>query len=124
MPARGAWREQMAPLSDPLILDKIRHALSEWNCTGYITWKSVARAWVEANLEGMTTRAIGEDLFRYVEAGGPIDQVRESRPEWSEQRFHYDFRIPIAGRLVYIETILVEDDPEDPTIHVVSIHDA
>ncbi len=28
------------------------------------------------------------------------------------------------SRLVYIETILVEDDPEDSTIHVVSIHDA
>ncbi len=30
----------------------------------------------------------------------------------------------IGGRLLYIETILVEDDPNDPTIHVVSIHDA
>jgi hypothetical protein len=26
--------------------------------------------------------------------------------------------------LVYIETVLVEDDPYDPTVHVVSIHDA
>jgi hypothetical protein len=24
----------------------------------------------------------------------------------------------------YIETVLVEDDPDDPTIHIVSIHDA
>jgi hypothetical protein len=72
----------------------------------------------------MTTRAVGEEMFRYVEAGGPIDQVSETRPQWSEHRFHYDFRISISGRQVYIETILVEDDPEDPTIHVVSIHDA
>ncbi|HEY4760625.1 MAG TPA: hypothetical protein VIH42_08605 [Thermoguttaceae bacterium] len=113
----------MAPLSDPLIIAKIYQALSEWNCTGYITWKAIARAWVQANLEGMTTRAVGEEMFRFVDAGGQIDQVIESRPEWSEHRFHYDFRIPIAGRIPYIETILVEDDPEDPTIHVVSIHD-
>jgi hypothetical protein len=30
----------------------------------------------------------------------------------------------IGGRPLYIETILIEDDPDDPTIHVVSIHDA
>jgi hypothetical protein len=114
----------MAPLTDPTVFAKIRHALSEWNCTGYITWKSVARAWVEKNLTGFTTRAIDEELFRYVEAGGVVDQVRETRAEWSEYRFHYDFRIPIAGKQFYVETILVEVDPNDPTIHVVSIHEA
>jgi hypothetical protein len=30
----------------------------------------------------------------------------------------------IGGRFLYIETIHVEDDRDDPTIHVVSIHDA
>lgn len=34
------------------------------------------------------------------------------------------FRINVGDRLLYIETILVEHDPDDPTIHVVSIHDA
>jgi len=114
----------MAPLTDMAILAKFRHALSEWNCTGYITWKGIAREWVEANLEGFTTRAVGEAMFNYVEAGGRIDQTRETRPEWNTQRFHYDFRIVIGDRLIYVETILVEDDRDDPTIHVVSIHDA
>jgi len=113
----------MASLTNPKIVAKIRHALSEWNCTGYITWKSVAREWVEKDLEGLTTRAIGEELFRHASAGVEIDQVQESRPEWSGCRFHYDFRLPIEGRLLYIETVLIEDDPDDPTIHVVSIHD-
>jgi hypothetical protein len=98
--------------------------LNEWNCTGYITWKGIARQWVEENLEGFTTRAVGEEMFRHFQGGGEIDQVRETRPEWSGQRFHYDFRVPMGDRLIYIETILVEDDPDDPTIHVVSIHDA
>jgi hypothetical protein len=113
----------MAPLTDPAILRKVKHALSEWNCAGYITWKQTAREWVEENLEGFTARAVGEAMFQHVEGGGQIDQVKETRPEWSAERFHYDFRIPLAGRLVYVETILVEDDPNDPTIHVVSIHD-
>lgn len=114
----------MARLTDPALLAMFRHALSEWNCSGYITWKRIAREWVEDNLEGFTTRAVGEELFRFFDAGGEVDQVRETRPEWSEQRFHYDFRLEIGGRRLYIETILVDDDPDDPTIHVVSIHDA
>jgi len=114
----------MARLTDPTLLARFRHALSEWNCTGYITWKRVAREWVEENLEGFTTRAIGEELFRFFEVGGEIAQVRETRPEWSEYRFHYDFRIEFGGRRLYIETVLLDEDPNDATIHVVSIHDA
>jgi hypothetical protein len=113
----------MAALTNPAVLAKFQHALREWNCTGYVTWKSVARQWVEENLEGWSTRAIGEEMFRHASGGGEIDEVKESRPEWSDRRFHYDFRIAVEGRLLYIETILIEDDPDDPIVHVVSIHD-
>jgi hypothetical protein len=111
----------MVRLTDAVILTKLRQALSQWRFTGYITWKPIARQWLEQNLEGWTTRSVGEEMFRYFEAGGEIDQTRETRPEWNQERYHYDFRIEIAGRLLYIETILVEDDT---TVHVVSIHDA
>jgi hypothetical protein len=114
----------MARLANPEILARFQHALSQWRVTGYITWKPIARQWLERNLEGLTARSVGEEMFRFVLAGGDIDQVRETRPQWSEQRFHYDFRMDIGGRFLYIETILVEDAPDDPTIHVVSIHDA
>ena len=114
----------MARLTDPEILTKFQHVLSQWQFTGYITWKPIARQWLEQNLEGFTTRSVGEEMFRFFAAGGEIDQVRETRPRWSEHRFHYDFRMVIGGRLLYIETILVEDDPDDPTVYVVSIHDA
>jgi hypothetical protein len=30
----------------------------------------------------------------------------------------------IAGKEIYIETILQDDDPKDPTIRIVGIHDA
>ena len=113
----------MPPLTNAELLAKFRHALREWNCTGYITWKRVAREWVEKNLEGFTTRAIGEEMYRHAMTGGEIDHVKESREEWSDRRFHYDFRIPVEGRLLYIETVLIEDNPDDPMIHVVSIHD-
>jgi hypothetical protein len=114
----------MARLTDPEILAKLEHALGHWKFTGYITWKPIARQWLEENLEGFTTKSVGEEMFRFHSAGGEIDQVLETRPEWTEHRFHYDFRMDIGGRFLYIETVLLDEDSDDPTIHVVSIHDA
>jgi len=114
----------MARLSDPAILAKFQRALSQWRFTGYVTWKPIARQWVEQNLEGWTTRSVAEEMCRFYESGGEIDEIQERRPEWSEKRFHYDFRVEMGGRLLYIEMILVDDDPDEPTIHVVSMHDA
>ncbi len=114
----------MARITDPEILGKFLHTLGQWQFTGFVTWKPIAREWLETNLEGLTTRFVAEAMACFVESGGAIDQVRETRPEWSEHRFHYDFRIDIGGRMLYIETILIEHNLDDPTIHVVSIHDA
>jgi len=114
----------MTRLTDPEVLTQLRSVLSQWPFTGYVTWKPIARQWLEQNLEGFTTRSIAEEMFRFVATGGEVDQVREMRPQWSEHQYHYDYRIEIGGRLLYIETMLIENHPDDPTIHVVSIHDA
>jgi hypothetical protein len=95
----------MPPLTDPVILAQFQAVLANWNCTGYVTAKDVALAWIADEL------------------GGIIDQVKETRPEWDDWPFHYDFRLPIRGRELYIEVLLQDDDPKDPTIHIVSIHD-
>jgi hypothetical protein len=112
----------VARLTNSTILAQFRIALSSWSFTGYITWKEVARKWVQTNLEEFTPRAIGEIMFQYFELGGEIDEVRETRSEWDAVKYHYDFRIPINDQRIYIETILVLDEPEEPIIHVVSIH--
>ena len=112
----------MARLTDPTILAKFRRAFSQWRFTGYVTWKPIARQWVEQNLEGWTTRAVAEELCRFLDRGGEIDQTPETRSEWRQWQFHYDFRIEIGGRLLYIEALLIEDDPEDPVVHAVSVH--
>lgn len=114
----------MAPLNDPEILARYKCALANWHVTGYVVWKETAHEWVMANLGPMSVRDIGELMHRHVEAGGEIDQVPERRPEWNDRPFHYDLRLSIGGRLRYIETILVDDDPGDPMLKVVSIHDA
>lgn len=84
----------------------------------------MALDWLGQNLPGMSLRDIARWMHDHVQAGGAIDAVRELRPEWKDRDFHYDFRLPAAGKLLFIETILVDDDPTDPTIHIVSMHDA
>jgi hypothetical protein len=114
----------MATLTDPQILAMFVAVLQEWNCTGYVTAKELVINWIAQNLAGLRLRDVAKLMHDHVQAGGAIDQVRERRPEYNDRDFHYDFRLPIAGRLIYIETILVDDDPRDPTIHIVSMHDA
>ena len=114
----------MAPLQDPEIRALFKSALSNYRYEGYITWKDSALAWLGRELSGVSYRMVNELLHKHVQAGGEIDQIPERRPEWNDRPFHYDLRVPITGRLLYVETILVDDDPSDPTIHVVSIHDA
>ncbi len=113
----------MPRLTDPVILAQFRTVLANWNFTGYVTAKDSALDWIKANLVGLTIKNLANAMNFHLAAGGSIDQVRENREEWSNWPFHYDFRIPLGGRHVYIETILQDDDPNDPTIHIVSIHD-
>jgi hypothetical protein len=65
-------------------------------------------------------------MYEYVEAGGKIDEVRETRPEWSDKHeFHFDLRLQIEGRRIYIETRLncrIPPVPDDSTILVANIH--
>ena len=114
----------MPALTDPVVRAKIHHALSNWRFTGYVVWRQVAEEWVRRELDYHTTTRIGELMFEHVRAGGRIDQVEETRPEHSSFRYHYDFRLSVEGRLVYLETVLDDDDPDDPTITVVNAHEA
>ena len=114
----------MSPLADPVLLATIRGVLDIWYVTDYVTWKNTARDWAGVNLPHSSLKDIARLMHAHVMAGGVIDQVREQRPEWNDRDYHYDFRLPISGRLIYIETLLIDDDPTDPTLHIVSIHDA
>ena len=65
-------------------------------------------------------------MFDFVAAGGKIDEQVETRPEYVADEFHYDLRVNIDGRMIYFETLLrcmKPDDPDDPRIEVVNVHD-
>lgn len=113
----------MPPLTDPTILNVFRRVLAEWQCTGYVTAKDTALDWIADHLGGLILRDVAKALHDVVVRGDSIDQQPERRPEWNTWPFHYDFRLLIGSRHVYVETILQDDNPDDPTIHIVSMHD-
>ncbi|MEP0842982.1 MAG: hypothetical protein HRF43_09750 [Phycisphaerae bacterium] len=110
---------------DQAALDCYREVLLNFGrVAGYIQWRQLPWSWLSTNLPGITQRLIHELMIEYVAAGGEIDQVAETRPEYVAWRFHYDLRLPISGRRVYIETVLDQaDGPEDSTIWIVNMHD-
>jgi hypothetical protein len=103
-----------------------RNALRNWNFRGYVRLTTRAEEWILSEL-GVVSREVAHELYRHVEAGGEIDEQEERRPEYIAHEFHYDLRVNIGGRRVYFETVLIvdrdADDPDDPTILVVSVHD-
>lgn len=114
----------MPPLQDPAVLARYKSALANWQVTGYVIWKETAQEWVRVHLGTLPLKDLAEMMYNHVESGGEIDRVLERRPEWNDRDYHYDLRLMIAGRLRYLETLLLDDDPEDSIVYVVSIHDA
>ena len=118
-------QQKMAPLSDPRILAAFKRALEEGlRYAGYVTWRPRAQEWVRTELPNVTLKGIAELIYRHVDSGGQIDQVKETREEGLDFKCHYDLRLTIAERRIYIETVLLSEDPDDPEIQVVNIHEA
>jgi hypothetical protein len=117
----------MAKLHDPVVSACYLNALSNWRYEGYVVFTERAAEWLRLNLPRCSLKHFAEMLHQFVaEGAGEIDQVLETRPEWScHHEFHYDLRPVIEGRRLYVETRLIytdADDPDDPLIHIVNIH--
>jgi len=65
-------------------------------------------------------------MHEFVASGGEVDEVRETRSEWSsEHEFHHDLRFTIAEVAVYVETRLRYRLPlivDESSILVVNVH--
>lgn len=102
-----------------------RNALGNWKYDDFIRFKKRALLWLRNEL-ACDLREIRHCLYEHVKGGGTIDEQPERRPEWDDHEFHYDLRVLINGRMIYFETLLyVEDpnDPDDPYVEVVNVHD-
>ena len=116
----------MARLTGPL-LPCYQNALRNWRYTDFIIYEEIAARWLRKELRGYSQRQFSELLHKFVAGGGEVDQVVETRPEWSMHSHHYDLRPVVEGRKLYVETRLIYDDPndpDDPIILIVNIHPA
>jgi hypothetical protein len=117
---------QMLPEDYEARLRCYQNALRNWNFRGYVSFKPAAEEWLGRELSDYTLRDIARELRQHVESGGVIDEQKERRPEYVSYEIHYDLRVRIGDRVVYFETVLLcedADDPDDPQILVVSVHD-
>jgi hypothetical protein len=70
----------VAILTDPMRLRLYKQALSEWRYTGKIVFKVDAWSWIRKVLDdNHTQKGIAEILWKYVQSGGEIHEVDESR---------------------------------------------
>jgi len=119
--------DPVPPLTDPDRLAAYKDALGNWAVTDYIQFDLTEEAhrWIRREL-GIALKEIGRLMHEHIAAGGEIDEVRETRPEWSDQyEFHHDLRFPMGDKAVYIETRLNWRHPllpDESWILVVNIH--
>ena len=120
----------MSRLADPDTFLHYSTALSLYRFDGYVVFSPVAATWLRKELQAWTQQRFAQGLDKFVRDGGEIDQVVETRPEWSgKHAYHYDMRLFVKGRSrrLYVETRLVPDFPnkrDNPYILVANIHDA
>jgi hypothetical protein len=111
----------MTPLSDGDMLAKYKEVLADWKFSGFIQWKPRAAEALRKHLPGYTQKAIAELMYKLRDA---VDQTPETRDEYRHRySHHYDFRIPVGGQRVYIETVL-DYAEDDATVTVVNIKPA
>jgi len=118
----------MAPLTDPERLFAYTDALKNWSYSGYVRFELTDHAyeWLRRELNGLLPRELSRLMHEYVSLGGEIDEVAETRPQWSgSYPYHYDLRLSIEGKPVYIESRLHYCRPvlpDESWIKVVNIH--
>jgi putative zinc finger/helix-turn-helix YgiT family protein len=109
----------MSKLTDPTVIKFYLKALSNYRYEGYVAFTETAWNWVRREMPGWTQRRFAEMLFKHVDGGGDIDQVKEAREPWVDSfAYHYDLRlvIPVRPRRLYVETRMIPELPGLATI--------
>jgi hypothetical protein len=110
-------------------LDLVHQAVRS-GVLGQIQWKDAAARLVrdDPDLEGLTPEGIRALLRLLVLDGHSLTVRQETRPEYLEENpddpFWYRALIPVPGlpRGLFVEVKLVDDDPADPWVEIVSAH--
>lgn len=117
----------MPRLTDPIRLAAYCDALGNWAVRGFIQFELTveARRWFTDQFANVFLSEVGRWMYDHVAAGGEIDEVKETRPEWLDHEFHHDLRLTIDNKSIYIETRLNYREPfaaDESWIQVVNVH--
>src|SRR5262249_10569549 len=76
-------------------------------------------------LSGLTPEGVRDELIDFVGNGGDVLQVTETRAERNDRPFYYKVILPVHGlrRGLFVEMILIDDDPDVPSVEIVSCHE-
>jgi hypothetical protein len=110
-------------------LDLVHQAIRS-GVLGQIQWKDAAARLVrdDADLEGFTPEGIRALLRQYVLAGHTLAVREETRKEYLEANpedpYWYRAILPVPGlpRGLFVEVKLIDDDPLEPWVEIVSAH--
>lgn len=102
------------PECHPATRQRYIRALSEWSSLFRIRWEGQAAENVD--LLGLSFQEATRVVYEYLLSGGELDEVDETRPQWKAHRHHYDVRLQMGGRYIYVETRFIEDhsNRDDP----------
>ena len=91
----------------------------EWNAS------SARRVRKKPPCEGLTPEGIKELVIQHVEQKHELLQVREKRQEYVDRRFYYKvvLALPELVRGLFVELVLVDDDPDCPAVWIVNAHE-
>ena len=88
--------------------------------------RAVRRIRAQPPLRGFTPEGIKQLLCEFVaRQQGAVEQVVENRDEYRDRRFYYKVVVPIPEfvRGLFIELVLIDDDPEYPVVSIVNAHE-
>ena len=110
-------------------LELVKHAIQHAHVTGCCEWKESAARLVRQDHRlqefALNPKEIKKLLVEYVCGGGDksIIQVPEQRK--FNREYYYKVIVPVAGlaRGLFVEIELVDDDPELPSVRMVSAHE-
>lgn len=116
-------------MADSARLDLVHKAIRS-GVFGHIQWKDSAARLVrdDSALEGLTPEGIRALLRQFVLDGHALDIRHEARAEYlgedPDDPYWYRAVIPVTGlsRGLFVEVKLVDDDPEEPWVEIVSAH--
>ncbi len=110
------------PAEHALVLRSLASGLS--NCVSWKNDRTSLRVRNDPDLKGLTPEGIKRELLAFVAGGGEVMQVAESRGEFRDYRYYYKAILPLGGfdRGVFVEMVLVDDDPDFPLVALVNAH--